>query len=185
MAWTAPMTATTNQTFTAAQWNTHVRDNLLATEAGKATTRGRFFVTTGANAIAEAKTFISTDNTSRSTTSTSYTDLSGTGPAVGNTIAGTTATVWFQCTLGNSTTTATTFVSVDVSGASTVAASDAWAVSTDGMNAAATATDNLIRMAGFKRFTGLTAGYNVFTMKYRVTAGTGFFSNRNVIVMGL
>lgn len=185
MAWTAPMTATLNQTFTAAQWNTHVRDNLLMTEAGVATTRGRFFTTTGANALAEGKVFQSADTNARTTTSTSYTDLSGSGPAVGNTIAGTAATVFWQCAMGNTTTTATAYVSVAVSGASTVAASDTWAIYVDGMNAAATSTDNLIRMAGVHRFTGLTAGYNIFTMKYRVTAGTGHFSARSVIAMGL
>lgn len=37
MAWTAPLTAALNGTLTAAQFNTHVRDNLLETEAAKAT----------------------------------------------------------------------------------------------------------------------------------------------------
>lgn len=37
MAWTAPMTASANGTLTAAQFNTHVRDNLLETETAKAT----------------------------------------------------------------------------------------------------------------------------------------------------
>lgn len=185
MAWSAPMTAVLNATFTAAQWNTNVRDNLLETEAGKATTRGRFFVTTGANAIAEATIGHAQNTEARTTTSTSYTSLSGTGPATSNTIPGTTCTVFFAATLGNTTTTATTYVSVAVSGASTVAASDTIAIYTDGMNAAASSTDNQIRMAGFHRFTGLTAGTNIFTMQYRVTAGTGHFSNRNIIAMAL
>lgn len=187
MAWTAPMTATLNQTFTAAQWNTHIRDNLAETEAGKATTRGRLFVSLGANSITEAKLFRGDDSSAKTTTSTSYTDLSGSGPAISNTIATgqTTTTVFWQCTMGNNTTTAASYVSVAVSGATTVAADDRWAIQTDGLNAASTATDNLIRMAGFHRFTGLTAGTNIFTMKYRVTAGTGFFSNRNIVAMGI
>jgi hypothetical protein len=37
VAWSAPLTALAGVTLTAAQWNTHVRDNLLATEIGLAT----------------------------------------------------------------------------------------------------------------------------------------------------
>lgn len=185
MAWTAPMTATLNQTFTAAQWNTHVRDNFNMTEAGVATTRGRLFVTTGANTVAECQTYRGDYASAQSTTSTSYTSLAGAGPAVGTTVVGTTATVFWTVAMGNETASLSNFVSVAVSGASTTAASDEWALSTDGMNVAATSTDNLIRMAGVKRFTGLTPGWNIFTMQYRVTGGVGWFSNRNIIAMAL
>ena len=185
MAWTAPMTATLNQTFTAAQWNTHVRDNFNMTEAGKATTRGRLFVTTGANTVAEAQTYRGDNAASQSTTSTSYTSLAGAGPAVGTSVVGTTALVFWTVAMGNETATLSNFVSVAVSGASTVSASDEWAISTDGVNAAATSTDNLTRMAGFYRFTGLTPGWNIFTMQYKVSGGRGWFSNRNIIAMAL
>lgn len=185
MAWTAPMTATLNQTFTAAQWNTHVRDNFNMTEAGVATTRGRLFVTTGTNTIDECEAYRGDYTTAQSTTSTSYTSLSSAGPSVGTTVVGTTATVFWTVAMGNTTATLSNYVSVAVSGASSVSASDTWAISTDGVNAAATSTDNLVRMAGVHRFTGLTAGWNIFTMQYKVTGGTGWFSNRNIIALGL
>lgn len=185
MAWTTPMTATLNQTFTAAQWNLHVRDNFNMTEAGVATTRGRLFVTTGANAVAECQTYRGDYTSAQETASTTYTSIAGAGPAVGTTVVGTTATVFWQCTMGNETATLSNFCSVAVSGASTVAASDEWALSTDGTNVAATETDNHIRMAGMYRFTGLTPGWNIFTMQYRVTGGSGWFKNRNIIAMAL
>ena len=53
MAWTAPMTAVANAVFTAAQFNTHVRDNLLETAPAKATTTGGYFVATGTNTIVQ------------------------------------------------------------------------------------------------------------------------------------
>ena len=76
MAWTAPMTAASNATFTAAEFNAHIRDNLLETEPAKATTNDSYFVTTGANAIAQRSPGSDVINTMQTTTSTSYTNLS-------------------------------------------------------------------------------------------------------------
>lgn len=53
MAWSTPITAVSGTILTAAQWNTHVRDNLLETMPAKATTADRMFVTTGPNSIAQ------------------------------------------------------------------------------------------------------------------------------------
>lgn len=182
MAWSAPMTAALNSTFTAAQWNQYVRDNLLETEAAKATTRGRYFVTSGANSISEQSWYMNYNNGStQSTTSTSYTDLSSRGPSVTNT-TGTVAIVWWACQMGSSTSGAQAWCSVEVTGSSAVSASDTWAIMFDGM-AAASSSDNTQAVAGFHRFTGLTAGSNTFSMKYRVSAGTGYFANRSIQVM--
>lgn len=52
MAWTAPRTWTTGELVTASMMNTHVRDNLLATEAATVTTAGDLAYATGANALA-------------------------------------------------------------------------------------------------------------------------------------
>lgn len=182
MAWSAPMTAVLNATFTAAQWNTNVRDNLLETEAAKATTRGRYFVTLGANSIAERSWYTNTNSTTQSTTSTSYTNLASSGPSVTCT-TGTIAIVFWHCQMGSSTSGAQAWCSPEVSGTSTVAASDAWATMVDGMSATSS-TDNQMGLSGFHRFTGLTAGAgNTFKMKYRVSAGTGWFASRSIQVM--
>lgn len=175
------MTAVANATFTAAQWNTNVRDNLLETEGAKATTRGRYFVTTAANAIAERSWYMNYNTTIQSTTSTSYADLSTSGPSVTST-TGTSAIVFWHCKMGNTTSGQSVWCSPEVTGATTVAASDTWAVMFDGMSAA-TSSDNQQGQAGFHRFTSLTAGLNTFKMKYRVSANTGWFGARSIQVM--
>lgn len=179
MAWTAPMTAVANAVFTAAQYNAHVRDNLLETAPAKATAAGNYFVATGVNAIAERVISTSRVNTSQTTASTSYTDLATAGPAVTVT-TGTRAMVWTNCQLQNSVDSAGTHASVTVSGASSIGASDAAAISLDGVLAA-----NPWRLGTCYMFDTLTAGSNTFTMKYRVSAGTGTFHRRHIIVMPL
>lgn len=47
------MTAVTNATFAAAEFNTHVRDNLNETAPAKATVTNRLIITNGANAVRE------------------------------------------------------------------------------------------------------------------------------------
>jgi hypothetical protein len=78
MSWTAPMTAIANSALTAAQWNTHLRDNLLETGPAKAET-AHGLIMTGATAgsldLAERWiTHVEAPETG-STTSTAYTDL--------------------------------------------------------------------------------------------------------------
>lgn len=178
MAWTAPMTAVDNTIWTSSQWNTHVRDNLLETMAGKATTAGRWFVSTGANAIAERVITQASTTTSQTTTSTSFTDLATVGPSVTVT-TGTKAIVFWGCQLSNDTANAQSRMSVAVSSATTIAASTNYQIQQDGV-----AANSSWRMNTFWVPT-LTAGSNVFTAKYAVSAGTGTFSNRFILVIAL
>lgn len=181
MAWTAPMTALDNTIFTSAQWNTHVRDNLLQSAVAKATTAGRWFVATGANAIAERAISSTAATGSSTTTSTSYTDLaSADGPAVTIT-TGTQALVMYYAEISHSVADADSRISYAVSSATTVSASDTWACIVDGR---LSGSGN--RTGAMHLHTGLNAGSNVFTMKYRVgVAGTGTFAKREIIVMAL
>jgi hypothetical protein len=71
-------------------------------------------------------------------------------------------------------------MSIAVSGASTVAAADSWAI-----QFRSTSATNSLGAAVAHIFTGLTAGSNTFTCKYKVSAGTGTFSNRSITVLGL
>ncbi len=171
------MTAGLNATITAAQWNTHVRDNLLETEAAKAANDGGYFVATAANAIVQRQAGSQFVLTRESTTSTSYTDLSTSGPAVTVT-SGTTALVWISAELDTNTVDALTKFSYAVSGASTVAASDDWGVWTDGQY-----DGSATRKGVCHRHTGLTAGSNTFTMKYAAGSNTASFAKREIIVM--
>lgn len=171
------MTATLNTAISAANWNTHIRDNLLETEAAKASLVNRHFVATGTNAIVQRTITNGWVTGFQSTTSTSYTDLSTPGPSVSST-TGTEAIVWFSAEVESSTVNAIQKFSVAVTGATTVAASDDWAVTLDG-------TDELSpsRRMSMHRFTGLTAGVNVFTMKYAAGSNTATFGSRELIVM--
>ena len=175
MAWTTPLTAVANATLPAASWNASVRDNLLATAVALATTSGSHFAATGTNALAERKSQSNTVATSQTTTSTSYTDLATVGPTLTIT-TGTLAISFTTVQMSNSTTAIDTFASVDISSATTDAAADARALVCD-----ATANHAARRTAAALHT--LTAGSNVFTIKYKVAANTGTFVNRNLIVM--
>jgi hypothetical protein len=69
---------------------------------------------------------------------------------------------------------------VAVSGASSVAANDNWALIRDGLAAV-----NILQMGDFHLFTGLTAGSNIFTMQYKVGSNTGTFVRRELLVIPL
>lgn len=179
MAWSAPMTAVAGATFTAAQFNQFVRDNLNQTAPALATTASQLFVSTGANAIATRQPSTATVATSQSTATTTYVDLATAGPSVTVT-TGTIAMVWFSAAQANANADAQSNSSVAVSGASSVAANDAWRLMTDGITAG-----NFVRYGQFHCFTGLTAGSNTFTMKYRAGSGTSTFQSREILVLPL
>lgn len=173
------MTATANTAFTAAQFNQHVRDNLLETAPGKATTAGGYFVVTGANAIAQrvvSRDYVVQTDT---TTSTSYVDLANNGPTVTVT-TGTTALVSLAASLSNSSTNSLTLVSYAVTGATTIAADDARGISLDGVGGG-----NFSQFGRTTLQTGLNAGVNTFTLKFKVGSSTGTFKQRELVVLPL
>lgn len=175
------MTATANSAFTAAQFNTHVRDNLLETAPAKATTAGRLVVTAGANSLVERVITQSTNNNTGTTTSSSFTDLSGTtaGPSVTAT-TGTKALVWFSCQMQNAAAGTVTQCAVAVSGATTLSADSSIDIYSDGLGAGQAQRSGVVHL-----FENLTAGSNTFMLKYRVGASTGSFYDRSIGVMAL
>jgi hypothetical protein len=179
VAWTTPLTAVANSALTAAQWNASVRDNLLETAPAKATTAGRLFVSTGANAIAQREITTATVNTQETTTSTSYVDLATVGPQVTVT-TGTRALVMWAAQMKNASSSTSTRAAVDVSGATTIAAADTDDIIIDGL-----AANNEIRCSMFKLYTTLTAGSNTFKVQYKVGGGTGTFLDRQICVIAL
>ncbi len=179
MAWTAPMTAVAGAIFSAAQFNQYVRDNLNETAPAKATAASQIFVSTGVNTIVARTPASASVLTSQSTATTTYTDLTTIGPSI-SLMTGTIAIVFFAASVANNTNNSASLCSVAVSGASTVAASDNWCLLFDG-NAA-----NQFSRAGTTHvFTGLTAGTNTFTMKYRAGSATATFQNREINVLPL
>lgn len=179
MAWTAPMTAVANSVFTAAQFNTFVRDNLNETAPAKATTTGRWFVTGGLNSVVERQIGSNTIATTESLTgTTAYSDLATVGPSVTVT-TGDSAIVMLSARQENDTAGAQTLTSIEVGGASALAASD-----TNSLRDVSASGGQLSRATAATNLTGLTPGSNVFTMKYRITnaAQTGTWSGRHLIV---
>lgn len=179
MAWTAPMSAVSGEIWTSAEFNAHIRDNLLETMPGKATAANRIFVSNGLNSIAERAPSTATVATAQTTSSTSFTDLATVGPAVTVT-TGTAALVWAVVRCQHSSGTAENSWAVEVSGASTVAASNDWRGLQSGVS-----SGNPNRFGVCHLFTNLTAGSNTFTIKYKTTGATATFQDRDIIVVPL
>lgn len=177
MAWTTPLTAVSNATLTAAQWNASVRDNLLETGPAKITTAGRYLVGTAANALAERVIDGATVSTSQTTTSTTYASLATAGPAVTVT-TGARALVFISATMANNSIGQKSWISCAVSGATTIAATDTESIEFQvyGSNAEFAGTRAIF-------FKTLNSGSNTFTVQYRVSAGTTTFQDRDIIVM--
>lgn len=175
MAWTAPMTAVAGSVFTAAQFNTFLRDNLNECPAAKATTPGSIFATTATNQVAERIPAHAEVLTSETTTSTTYTDLTTPGPAVTVT-TGNAAFVYVSGSLTNSGTLSSR-MAYAISGASTIAEADNRGIGQGGDPAV------FVLASGVHLHTDLTPGANTFTAKYRVAGGTGTFLSRRIGVI--
>jgi hypothetical protein len=176
------MTAAPNTALTAAQWNTHVRDNLLTTAPGVASAAGQIFVATGANAIAARTPSFATVATSQTTTSTTYANLTTVGPQV-TVDTGNSAIVIINSEIDHdSNSTAAMWASYEVTGATTIAANDTWALQRDGI-----AFGNPNRWGSIHMRNDLNPGSNVFTMKYRIVSATAnaIFRNRHMVVIPL
>lgn len=173
------MTAVANTALPAATWNIHVRDNLNETGPAKATTAGRLIVTTGVNSIAERAVTQAQVLTSETTTNTSNTDLTTPGPSV-TAVTGTMALVWWGAQMSNNTAGSISLMDFAVSSASTRSASDDTALKYESSN-----NGDMIAMSKIHLLTGLTAGSNIFTAKYWVSANTGGWERRFLGVLAL
>jgi hypothetical protein len=117
--------------------------------------------------------------TEESTTSTTYANLATSGPAVTVT-TGTKALVLLTSMVYKDSAGSNAYASVAVSGATTLAASDANAM---GWNSGAYYDQ---RFTAAIYLSGLTAGSNTFTMRYRQNGGgTAYFKNRQITVIDM
>jgi hypothetical protein len=157
--------------------NTHVRDNFLETAPAKAAAAGEYFMATAANTITIRTINEDFENTSETTTSTSYTDLATVGPTVSAT-ASTRAIVSITARVSNSSSAEESFIGVDLTSATTQSPSDNFALQQEG--GATNVSDQKSYVA---LMTGLSAGSTQFRMKYRVTGGTGTFHRRRLMIM--
>ena len=118
--------------------------------------------------------------TFQTTTSTSYTDLATSGPACTVT-TGTKALVIFGANENGNAAAVTALMDFAVSGATTRAATDDTCLM---MTAPGVGNNQFASSRGIT-ITGLTAGSNTFTCKYRQAGGTGQFGNRFITVIDL
>lgn len=117
--------------------------------------------------------FSSTQNvaTSQTTTSTSYADLATVGPTVTLTSTGTLAIVLWN--LNQSTTSGSCASSIAVSSGTVIAAADSFGQ---------VGSNSGTKVTGWAVFTINPNVANIYTMKYRVTGGTGTFLDRRMWV---
>jgi hypothetical protein len=177
VAWTTPLTGVANATLTAAQWNASVRDNFAETAPAKATTSGRYFASSGTNVIAERIPTIGIISTAEVTAATSYANMTTVGPDATVTM-GVSALVATSAILTNDSAGSNSYASYQISGANTVAASDA-----AGVGQASSGAGRILSASKVRLHTGLVAGSNTFRMMYRVSGGNGTFQNREITVL--
>lgn len=178
MAWTAPMTAVANTAFTAAQFNTHVRDNLLETAPAKATSgipSGSILTKSNTNEVTWRFPIFNSIDTSQSTSNSSYTNLSTSGPSV-TMVTGARALVYITCSISNDGSNSS-FAGVQVTGATSISADDSRALRNFGTGEEYA---TMVRL-----YDTLNDGTNTFTMKYRALSGNATFRYRHLIVMPL
>lgn len=181
MAWSVPFTAVNGSVFTAAQYNTFVRDNMAETEVSKAQNVSGYFVTTNTHRITERKAQEATAaigsavTTDVQTDSTSFGDLQNSpGPSM-DIFTGESVIVLMSC---NSLSSAGigSWMSFEISGASSLSADNTRALqpqNTGGQH-----------IGALFYIDGLTEGINTFTAKYRVsTSGTASFTDRRMAVV--
>lgn len=186
MSWTAPPVFVNGNVLTAAQMNVLTTD-LTGTIPGVASSgitidpayiggnssSPGVYSSSAVNAISEMRVGQETINTAETTTSSVFIDLATVGPSVQVT-ANNLAIVFVSVGL-SANTTSTAAVGWEVAGATTVAAAN----NCPSINLAA---DRQITI-GSCRSQSLTAGINLFTMQYVVSAGTtGTFYRRHMSV---
>jgi hypothetical protein len=88
--------------------------------------------------------------------------------------------VMWAANISNNTTNQYSIMGVTISGATTLAADDGNSLQVRQSNSD---TEQNHQVAWGKLYTGLTAGSNVFTCKYRVTGGTATFLRRKLVVI--
>jgi hypothetical protein len=178
MVWTAPMTAVNGAILTAAQWNTHVRDNLLETAPAKVSASGQLIVSNGPNSLVARSPASAYVTAVEGTTSTSFTDLATYGPEV-SVLTGNSAMIFTATILAQTTVNAYAVQSYEISGATTSSPGSA-----TGLNFRAGASNQQFRGTYVDLLTGLTPGVNTFTMKYQaLSGGTASFGQRIIFVL--
>lgn len=179
MAWVAPPTFVSGNALTAAQLNI-LSGDLNETGAAKATTAGQFFVATGSNSLAARTVAADTygGGGTDATNSASYTAL--TGGAVATATTGVAALAHHFSSITNDTAGSRSYASYAISGATTAAAADSWALIHD-----VSGTGRTVKAGLVYKHTGLTAGSNTWTQQFKTGSNTGTFLSRGLVIIPL
>lgn len=157
-----------------------IKADINETAAAKANTAGRHFASTGPHALAEREirqAYIATSgNTTNGTFANLQTGTQPTGPTIANITTGPLALIVVECQAVNTASGASSRMSFEVSGATTVGALD------DSGSLLQNEPGRDARYAALE-LQALTAGVQTVASKYRVSSGTGSFSARTLIVM--
>ena len=178
MAWTTPRTWTSTEVVTASIMNTHVRDNFNETAPAKSSAgAGYNIVANGTNSMAARLVDQDSVTTSETTTSTSFTDLTTSGPSVTVT-TGAKALILMTAQVSNSSAGSSCYVDYAVSGATTRSANNTSALRYESGSA-----NDVLKVTHAHLNVGLSVGSNTFKLEYRVDGGTGTFANRFITVV--
>ncbi len=183
MAWTTPFTAVSGTQYTAAQANA-LRDNLLETLVAKVTAAGQIGVSTGPNALAARGVAASrVAGGSQTTNSTTFGDLTTTGPSVTLT-TGPSVLVLLTSFIANNVAGQGGYMGYRVSGATSIAPS---AERTLRIMSSIASERNRMTAAVWQ--TGLTPGSNTFKAEYATITTTSSnvadFDEREIAVFPL
>lgn len=180
MPWTAPLTFVSGAALTAAQMNTHLRNNFQELAPAHATLAGQFFVADGANKLRSRmiKNAVTTDEAFLKNTEYSSGPV---GPEVTMYTGKHVIALWAFAGGNDTVDDSAVYGSLIVSGESDIELGDAHSAIYDGQP-----QDNNMRnlqMHFFHGDTELTPGENTFSMVYRVREGAGRFFDRELIVI--
>lgn len=180
MAWTSPMTFVSNNVLTAAQMNTHLRDNLRELAPAKATTNnGSWFIAQGPNRIEERLVRTARVSRLQVTKSSSWTDLTTIGPQV-STVTGKAAIVMLAARIGNTVLDNSASMGFSISGYTEKDPEEKYSMQSDGRAA------NTHAIFGVTFYVeDLNPGLNIFTCKYKAGGEQAEFDARFIGVIPL
>lgn len=180
MAWTTPMTAVANEVFTAAQYNTYVRDNLLETAPGICEFPSQYFYKLGNQLYANTVGSQFTGAAASNITSTTYADApDGQDTPLVREIHSGGFLLWVGGQVANTSATGTTYMSVEITRESN---GEVVYAASDDIAFFGTGTGVVASTAGPHPSPGVYDDIYVFTMKYRVSSGTGIIASRTLHV---
>lgn len=155
-----------------------IKGNFDASPNALATQPGQIFAATGANTIVARYPTWATNGNSQTTASTTYTDLATAGPSISATV-GVRALLIYGAEMSNNTSGFWAIAAPEAGAGSTItSASDGQAIQFK-----TAAVDQGVSCCQTLFLDAMTPATYTFTLKYRVTGGTGAFTDRRIQIV--